>query len=153
MSVKVIDYETILNRYISESEDQVIQVNQPVTVINNVEETKVYQDNSDTVVIQVPEVKNIFHEMKQVVVLTETIQGLPGVSESEMDYERRVDNIDEYTLYKGKANPGTLNSEAGWKITKVTISPVDDDSIESWANGTSDQDKIWDDRTTYTYQN
>jgi hypothetical protein len=90
---------------------------------------------------------------KDVTVFQIGIQGPPGVSEDQMDYEKRVDYIDDYTLYKGKAAPGTQDSDPAWAIVKVTISPVDDDVVESWADGNANSDKIWDNRTGYTYQN
>ena len=98
-------------------------------------------------------VRIIESENKDVTVIQVGIQGPPGVSEADMDYERRTDYIDDFTLYKGKAAPGIADSEPFWKITKITISQIDDDVVESWANGDANEDKIWDDRITYTYQN
>lgn len=72
---------------------------------------------------------------KDVIAIRIGEQGPPGISEAEMDYERRTDYIDDFTLYKGKANPGIADSEPFWKIVKITISPIDDDVIESWADG------------------
>ena len=103
--------------------------------------------------IQQPTVKVIESENNEVTVIQLGVQGPPGISEADMDYERRTDYIDDFTLYKGKAAPGALDSEAKWKITKITISAIDDDVIESWANGDANENKIWDDRASYTYQN
>ncbi len=55
--------------------------------------------------------------------------------------------------YIGEAMPGTATSSAKWRIRKMEY----DDGTnmpptgETWADGTSDFIKIWDDRDTYSY--
>lgn len=68
----------------------------------------------------------------------------------------RVREVDETLLidvsgsniYIGYALPGTLTSEAKWKIKRVnTTNPI---SI-FWADSSTLYNKTWDDRTTFTY--
>lgn len=56
--------------------------------------------------------------------------------------------------YIGEALPGTSESASGWRIKRL----VYDDSLgfprateESWANGSTSFDKVWDDRAGYSY--
>ena len=53
-------------------------------------------------------------------------------------------------IYVGYAVPGTLQSEKKWLITKITYSGTIVTKTE-FANGDSNFDKEWDERTTYTY--
>ncbi len=70
--------------------------------------------------------------------------------EEEPMYSSRVDWIDDYTLYKGEAEPGTLESGAVWRIRKITIG-LDDDVTTLWASGTDAFTQIWDDRLSLSY--
>lgn len=50
--------------------------------------------------------------------------------------------------YLGKALPGTLTSEALWRVSKInTTSGV----ITTWADGNSNFDNIWDNRASLSY--
>jgi len=57
----------------------------------------------------------------------------------------------EQKLYRGEAIPGTLNGATVWRIRKITIAALDNDVVETWADGTDAFDKVWDNRLTYTY--
>lgn len=76
--------------------------------------------------------------------------GAPG-GEDEVAQEKRTDFIDDETLYRGEAVPGSVDAASVWRIRKITISAVDGDVREMWADGTADYIKIWNDRLTYTY--
>lgn len=76
--------------------------------------------------------------------------GAPG-GEDEVAQAKRVDFINDNLLYKGEASPGTLDSAAAWRIREITISAIDDDVTEKWANGSADYIHTWDNRLSYPY--
>ncbi len=56
--------------------------------------------------------------------------------------------------YVGEAAPGTLESEAGWRIYKYEFDTVDADFEPvrlRYAEGNTNFDKVWDDRLEYEY--
>jgi hypothetical protein len=53
--------------------------------------------------------------------------------------------------YIGLAHPGTLISEAKWKIKKLIYSG-DNVIGQRFANGDTHYDKVWNDRSTYEYK-
>jgi len=63
----------------------------------------------------------------------------------------RVDFITDNLLYRGEAPAGTADAASGWRIRKITIGAVDGDVIETWADGNSNYDNVWDNRLSYTY--
>lgn len=67
-----------------------------------------------------------------------------------MKTEKRIDFVGDSVIYKGEAIPGTSNNTPSWQISKTTF--LDEDVTVSWANGTSEFDKVWDDRESYNYQ-
>ncbi len=69
-------------------------------------------------------------------------------AELEVQYNKLIDVSGVYT-YVGEALPGTGTSEAKWRIKR--IEELGDDYNILWANGTSDFDKVWNDRATFTY--
>ncbi len=56
-------------------------------------------------------------------------------------------------LYLGEAEPGTKTSSAKWRIRKMELDDGANTSPtgEIWANGNTDFDKVWDNRTDYDY--
>ena len=76
--------------------------------------------------------------------------GPPGTPEDEIMYSKRVDFIDDSTLYRGEAVPGSAESAAVWRIRKITIA-VDNDVSETWAGGNDNFDKAWSDRESLSY--
>lgn len=77
-------------------------------------------------------------------------------TELEVMYDKLVDEdvagAGLYT-YIGEAAPGSAKGDAVWRIKRVEeLTGTDAGDIEIlWANGTAAFDKIWDDRTTFTY--
>lgn len=65
-------------------------------------------------------------------------------------YAKRVDFIGDTVIYKAEAVAGTSDATAGWRIHKLVIS-IDGDVSETWAEGNTNFNKIWDNRLTYTY--
>jgi hypothetical protein len=65
-------------------------------------------------------------------------------------YEAKlVDETNGLIVYKGYAIPGTRGTDPFWAIQRVT----NDDGVLSyhWASGNKSFDKIWDNRSTYSY--
>lgn len=70
--------------------------------------------------------------------------------EVDMQYARLIDSTANDTImYIGEAVPGALTSVAAWRIKKVTF--VAEDTAITWAGGTANFDKIWDDRLSLSY--
>ena len=62
-------------------------------------------------------------------------------------YKSDNENLIEFI---GKANPGTLESAAGWQIRKLEYSGLRVVGT-TFADASDDFDKIWDDRETFDY--
>jgi hypothetical protein len=79
---------------------------------------------------------------------------IPNSSNSDGDNEdmlsKRIDFISDNVLYKAEAPVGVANSAPLWRIRLITIS-TGGDTVETWANGNSNFDKVWDNRLSYTY--
>jgi hypothetical protein len=65
-------------------------------------------------------------------------------------YAKRVDFVGDTVIYKAEATAGTLDSASAWRIHRLIVS-VDGDVSETWAEGNTNFNKIWNDRLTYTY--
>lgn len=70
----------------------------------------------------------------------------------EVQYNKLVDTEGDF-IYIGEADPGTATTEAKWRIKRIEeiSGAAGDDYNILWASGTSDFDKIWDDRATLVY--
>ena len=64
-----------------------------------------------------------------------------------MLYSKRIDFITDDELYKGEAPPGSVESDAVWRIRKITIAG-DSDVTEIWADGDANFDNKWTERLT-----
>jgi hypothetical protein len=53
--------------------------------------------------------------------------------------------------YIGTAPPNALTSESKWQIKKLTYNANNLVTQIDFAGGTTNFDKVWDNRTTYTY--
>lgn len=73
----------------------------------------------------------------------------PGAGE-ETVYSRRIDFFSSTIIYKGEADPGSLETAPVWRIRKI-IFASDDDTTEIWANGNTNFDNIWTNRLSLTY--
>lgn len=78
-------------------------------------------------------------------------RGLPGISEDEKVYSKRTDFITDELLYRGEADPGTLETDSNWRIRKITIA-FDGDVTEEWADGNANFDNVWAERLALTYR-
>lgn len=61
-------------------------------------------------------------------------------------YDSRFEDGATY-MYVGEALPGSLDSNAAWRIKRYVQATLQGD----WADGVSDFTKVWNDRATYTY--
>ena len=114
----------------------VILKNNPVVVVQDLDPIVVAQDPLGKIV------------QKDFVILTKIYD---GEDEQEIMYTKRVDFIDENLLYRGEAEPGIFTTQGFWRIRKISISAIDDDIVEIWADGNDNFDKIWDDHLSYQY--
>jgi len=61
-------------------------------------------------------------------------------------------DVSNNAIYLGHATPGTLKSEAKWRIKKMTYDVSNNCTDVQFASGDSKFDKVWNDRATaYTY--
>ena len=60
-----------------------------------------------------------------------------------------LDQVTNNLTYIGEALPGSLDSNAVWRIKRLV--ETGPDSEITWADGDSDFDNIWDDRLSLTY--
>ncbi len=51
----------------------------------------------------------------------------------------------------GEAPPGSLPSEAKWRIRYINWDGDNNPTCVQWAGGTAKFDKVWDDRAIYEY--
>lgn len=70
--------------------------------------------------------------------------------EDDMRYAKRIDFFSDTVIYKAEAMPGTADSSPNWRIHKITIAG-DNDIVETFADGNSNFDNIWNDRLTLSY--
>ena len=54
-------------------------------------------------------------------------------------------------IYIGRCFPGAATSDAKWQIYKNAYNADGNPTDLRWANGTDVFDKVWDDRSSYTY--
>lgn len=64
-------------------------------------------------------------------------------------YQNKVEDISTGVFLVGRAVEGSGTSEAVWQIKKVV--EVVDGMIFYFANGSDNYNKVWDDRSSYTY--
>jgi hypothetical protein len=129
----------------------VIEEGPTVSVINEITYSVVVEELPNNVVIE--EIHNtvVVEEPRTIIVeIPQGPQGLPGISEADMTYARRVDFINDNLLYKGEATVGTLDSEPLWRIHRLVIAS-DDDVTETWADGTDGFVHAWTDRLVKAY--
>ena len=119
-------------------------------VITQVEETTVVVLPDDTEVTVVEETTTVIEAPDGSVIVSDV--GVQGpAAESDVPFATRVDFIGDDLIYKGQAQPGTLDATNAWRIQEITFVGPEDDVEIRWAGGTSDFDKIWDDRLGFTY--
>lgn len=63
---------------------------------------------------------------------------------------RRTAQANDSTFYIGEAVAGSIDSDAVWRVKRVTFT-FDDSSATTWAGGSSNFNNIWNNRTDYEY--
>lgn len=76
--------------------------------------------------------------------------GPAGLAEEDVVYSKRIDFISDDLLYKAEAPVGSSESSPVWRIRRISVG-LDGDVTEVWAGGTSNFDKAWSQRLTYSY--
>jgi len=72
------------------------------------------------------------------------------VQNSERPLSQNIAYSGTNPVYIGEASPGMISSEAKWRIKKLLYSGSQVIGTV-WANGNAEFDKVWDDRTSYSY--
>ncbi len=95
-------------------------------------------------------------ERRPIVLVNGRFQELPTgdsvvgtTSEEDTMYAKQIDFVGETVIYKGEAVPGSLTSASVWRVRKLTL--TGDDVAETWADGDSNFDNVWDDRVSLSY--
>lgn len=110
-------------------------------------------DNDDVEFKRLTEVTEnavlIFDATKKKFVVRDLLEFIQTIQAGvEVQYNRLID-VDGNFTYIGEAVPGTATSAPLWRIKRVEQVGADINIL--WANGSSDLNKIWTDRLTYTY--
>jgi hypothetical protein len=76
------------------------------------------------------------------------IHNLPDLLTKKIEYDASNNPI-----YVGEAAPGTAVTTAGWRIKLITYDASNNPTDVQWADGNTNFDKIWNNRSggTYTY--
>jgi hypothetical protein len=109
--------------------------------------------NETSAIITVQEQSTILVETIAPTVVVHGTMGPPGkdgISEEDMVYAKRIDFLEENTIYRGEAPVGTSEDAAGWRLRLINIAE-DGDISEKWASGNASFDKVWVNRVLYTY--
>ena len=68
----------------------------------------------------------------------------------EMEYSKRIDStVNDTILYIGEALPGAAEASASWRIRKIEF--INEDTVITWADGTTNLVYKWTDHLTLTY--
>lgn len=110
-------------------------------------------DNDDVEFQQLSATSNnsvlIFDAVKKKFVARDLVAFINSIQTGvEVQYNKLIDVSGNYT-YIGEALPGTATSAATWRIKRVEQIGTDYNIL--WSDGSSDFDKVWDDRLTYAY--
>lgn len=73
-----------------------------------------------------------------------------NVQELDMQLARKIDFDGDY-IYKGEAVPGTLVTDAIWRISKTYLDPTDGDVTITWADGNANFDNVWSNHLSLSY--
>ena len=71
-----------------------------------------------------------------------------GGGVAETPRAKRVDFVGDTLIYVGEADPGTAESAASWRISKIDTTL---DISVLWADGNNNYDNVWNDRLSLSY--
>ena len=120
-------------------------------IINQVDNTIIVNNFDNTTILEVPGEKIVSESNVTQIIETGVIGPAGPSGDEDVMYGKRTDFISDNELYRGEASPGTAEDVAAWRIRYITISAVDDDIVEVWADGNDLFNKKWTDRLLYTY--
>lgn len=130
----------------------------PVTITEDVISVGSGVDQVNIAVAE--EVFNIAEETTVVSVADEVVVIQPRVAEVQIQiiedisvpYAKHTEFVGEDKIYKGRAIPGSIDSDPVWQIWLITITDTDEgDNNEKWADGNAKFDNVWDDYLTLEY--
>ena len=67
------------------------------------------------------------------------------------DMAVRWDYASSTTRYQGHASPGSLTSQAVWRIKRMTFDSSSRHTITEFADSDGNYNNVWDNRATLTY--
>lgn len=70
------------------------------------------------------------------------------VSGGSSSYTLYLEEASATITYIGEADPGSATSASTWRIKRLDSSSG---LVVTWANGTADFDKVWNNRASYSY--
>lgn len=149
------DTSTQINKLISDYQDYKRKLNQQLASLGGGGSTRIL--DMDDVVFSRPEQQSnnnilVFQSDQgkfQTLDLAVVINSISDQLEFAMKLDKLVDEEGALT-YIGEAEPGSTKSNSVWRIKRIEDLGGGDIEIR-WANGTAAFNKVWDDRTTYTY--
>lgn len=125
------------------------------TVIYRNPDTSIIETDGDTVVYKNP-VTSIIES--QGAIGPEGAQGIPGIGgDEEVVEDKRTDHVEISEtvnhFYKGFAAPGSLESDAVWRIYRTVTTETGDevDISDVHADGVATYTKVWNSRLSYVY--
>lgn len=133
-----------------EVQESVIASTTSTEYVSNGVKDVLYQSSETSTHIVLPTQEYILVDKETSTVVLAGGIGPPGVSEEDIMYSKRIDFISDSELYRGEAAVGSAESSAVWRIRKIVIGN-DGDVTETWASGTANFDKVWNDRVSFTY--
>lgn len=74
---------------------------------------------------------------------------MSGVKLRSVSYATKIDEVSSSLTYIGKADLGSVTSDAVWQIQRISVSSTV--TTISWASGNDRFDKIWDNRAALVY--
>ena len=137
---------------ISNTDSVVVDSSTTVSIVAKETETLV-TSTDNTSIITTADQSILLVETSSPTVVVSGMMGPPGkdgIAEEDMVYAKRIDFLDENTIYRGEAPVGTSDSSPNWRIRLVN-SAEDGHVSERWASGNANFDKVWADRASYTY--
>ena len=95
----------------------------------------------ENIVLDIPATPDIVLELS----VAQGPSGVYGIS----TYATRVDVVSDTLIYRGEAATGSTDGSLVWRISKIQISG--NSFTVTWADGNSNFDNSWTNRSTYTY--
>jgi hypothetical protein len=138
---------------VQEGSGVVVQIENGTTVLETGPDSAavVVEKTTEVLLDQLPANEVVVDDTSATVIETLYVLPTETIPEEEQVYAKRTDfNADQTIIYRGEAAVGTLESEAAWRIRRLTIA-ADDDVTEEWANGNANFTNTWLDHLILPY--